>query len=151
MTRRRLSKSDIKGLNGRLQGLGLALSKKDDVDIVEEDGERTYLVNGDPWLFELDGELVPHLRMLQERPALLPRVTVDMGAVRFMTNGADVMRPGVVAIDAGVAAGRLVAVVEETHGKPLAVGKALMDAAGIEAACDGKVVATLHWVGDRRW
>ena len=140
MARRRLGKSDIRGLNQRLQRFSIELSKDNAVEIVEEGGVVEYVVNGEPWLFEQKGLLIPHLRLLLRRPATLKRVTVDMGAIRFIVNGADVMRPGVVAIDEGVGKGDLVVVVDEQHGKPLAVGEALFDTAEMRTTIEGKVV-----------
>ncbi len=148
MGKRRLSKREIKALNEELAPLGIELSKKDAVEIL--DGQ-SYVVDGEPWLFRQDDGLVPHLRLLLRRPHLLKAVTVDMGAVKHVVNGADVMRPGVTAVEDGVAEGRLVVIIDETHGKPLAVGRALMDATGMRNATAGKVVATLHWVGDKHW
>ncbi|MFB6194201.1 MAG: PUA domain-containing protein, partial [Halobaculum sp.] len=59
----------------------------------------------------------------------------------------DVMRPGIVEADETVAEGDLVIVREETHGKALAVGRALVD--GAEMVGDsGKVVESIHHVGD---
>ena len=74
-------------------------------------------------------------------------VTVDAGAVSFVSDGADVMRPGITEADEGIAEGDLVVVAEETHGKALGVGRALVD--GAEMTGDsGKVVKSLHHVGD---
>lgn len=74
-------------------------------------------------------------------------VTVDAGAVSFVSDGADVMRPGITEADDDVAEGDLVVVAEETHGKVLAVGRALTD--GDDMVGDsGKVVESLHHVGD---
>ncbi|MGQ4556656.1 PUA domain-containing protein [Halobellus sp. GM3] len=74
-------------------------------------------------------------------------VTVDAGAISFVSDGADVMRPGIVAADEDVSEGDLVTVAEETHGKTLAIGRALVD--GDEMAGDaGKVVESIHHVGD---
>jgi len=167
MAKRRLSKSDIKRLNERLAGLfvkaerdgsELRLSKKDVVEEVTGEQGRLLVVNNTPWFFELAGDgsgsggvLLPHLKLLLERPGLLPHVTVDMGAVRFVVNGADIMRPGVTAIAAEVKEGDLVVVVDETHGKPLAVGTALLDSQAMQAATSGKVVRSLHYVGDKVW
>lgn len=78
-------------------------------------------------------------------------VTVDMGAVRFVTNGADVMGPGIVDADPEIRANDLVWVREERHGKPLAVGVALSDAATLRAKTKGKQVRSLFWVGDSVW
>jgi PUA domain protein len=74
-------------------------------------------------------------------------VTVDAGAISFVSDGADVMRPGIVEADPEIAEGDLVTVAEETHGKTLAIGRALVD--GSEMPGDsGKVVDSVHHVGD---
>lgn len=151
MARRRLGKSDLRELNQGLQRFSLALSKSDNAELVDDNGVRVYVVNGEPWFFERQGVLVPHLRLLLRRPSIVKRVTVDMGAVRFLVNGADVMRPGVVAVEEGIVVGDFVVVVDEQHGKALVVGEALFDTAGMLAATGGKVVRALHYIGDRLW
>jgi PUA-domain protein len=74
-------------------------------------------------------------------------VTVDAGAVSFVSDGADVMRPGIVETDPDISAGDLVAVNEESHGKFLAVGRARTDGEDMSGE-SGKVVDTIHHVGD---
>jgi PUA-domain protein len=74
-------------------------------------------------------------------------VTVDAGAVQFVSNGADVMRPGIVTADEGISEGDLVVVNEESHGKFLGVGRALVDGTELEGD-EGRVVESLHHVGD---
>ncbi len=150
MGRHLLSKSDIRRLNGELARFGVELSKKDTVELDDKEG-RSYTVNGALAFFEKDGQLLPHLKLLLDKPSTLKRVTVDKGAVKFVANGADVMRPGIVAIEDGIAEGQVVAVVEETHGKPLAIGTALLATEAMRAAPGGKAVKTLHWVGDKAW
>jgi PUA-domain protein len=78
-------------------------------------------------------------------------VTVDMGAVRFVTNGADVMGPGIVDADADIKAGDFVWVRDERNKKPLAVGIALADGAVLKTKPKGKQIKSLHYVGDRIW
>ena len=82
--------------------------------------------------------------------ARFPAVTVDMGAVRFVCKGANVMRPGITAADA-FEAGDIVCVREESRGRYLAVGTA--DLSGGEAAASGRgqAVTTLHYISDRYW
>ena len=74
-------------------------------------------------------------------------VTVDAGAVSFVSDGADVMRPGIVAADDEVAAGDLVAIAEESHGKVLAIGRAQTDGDDM-VGDEGKVISSVHHVGD---
>ncbi|MHA1961675.1 MAG: PUA domain-containing protein [Candidatus Thorarchaeota archaeon] len=81
----------------------------------------------------------------------LPRIVVDMGAVKFVANGADIMRPGVTHADDGIQEGSVVAIVDETHGKPLAVGTAIMSTQEILAADKGKVALSKHHINDDLW
>jgi PUA-domain protein len=78
-------------------------------------------------------------------------VTVDMGAVPYVTNGADVMRPGITDIDDSIEKGDFVVITEERHGKPLAIGEAQYSAREIKNMDQGKVVLNVHYVGDKMW
>jgi PUA domain protein len=110
-----------------------------------------YLVDKEPFLLEKDGILFPSLRGALARPFPERRVVVDMGAVSFVVNGADIMRPGIKEVSPDVKAGRPVQIVDERHGKPLALGVALFDADDLLAQEKGKVVKTFHHVGDDIW
>lgn len=74
-------------------------------------------------------------------------VTVDAGAVEFLSNGADVMRPGIVEADREIKTGDLVVVNEETHGKFLAVGRSSVPGTDL-LGDEGRVIETIHHVGD---
>lgn len=148
MGKRRLSKSDIKELNTRISFV--ELSKKDDVDLVEDE-EKVYFVNGEAWIVDRDGLVFPHLKLLLSRPEILKKATVDMGAVKFVTNGADVMRPGIVAFDLSISKDELVVLDEETHHKALAVCLSLIEGSDFEGMDSGKALQTIHFVGDKLW
>ncbi len=77
--------------------------------------------------------------------------TVDMGAVKFLYNGADVMAPGIVEADPEIKEGEPVWVREESHKRPLAVGIALLDGRTMVESKKGKAIKTLHHVGDKIW
>ena len=74
-----------------------------------------------------------------------------MGAIRFVTNGADIMRPGITKIDPDIKENEIVRIADETHGKTLAVGKALFNAHEMESTKKGKVVKNLHTIKDSVW
>ncbi len=74
-----------------------------------------------------------------------------MGAVKFVTSGADIMRPGIVHIDEGITKDDAVAIVDQTHKKPLAVGIALHSSEEMQKVSSGKVVKNIHYVGDWIW
>jgi len=77
-------------------------------------------------------------------------VTVDMGAVRFVANGADVMAPGIVEADPALQEGSWCWVRDERNRQPLAVGRALVPAAAMVRG-RGKAVRSVHHIGDRLW
>lgn len=85
--------------------------------------------------------------MLQTRPTRR-WVTVDMGAVPHVTNGADVMAPGIVDADPDIEEGDPVWIRDVDNDQPLAVGDALADAEAMVQGDQGKVVRNLHYVGD---
>ncbi len=105
------------------------------------------LVDGEPLVFYADEEPFVTVRGANETDPDSGVVTVDAGAISFVSNGADVMRPGIVEADPDIEAGDLVAIAEETHGKVLAIGRALVDGEEMVGE-EGKVVESVHHVGD---
>ena len=110
-----------------------------------------YLINKKPILMEKDEWAFPTLRGAILRPFSGRRIVVDMGAVPYMVNGADIMRPGIVSVTPDVKAGQPALAVDESHGKPLAVVIPLCDAEGILALEKGKAAKNIHYVGDELW
>lgn len=79
-----------------------------------------------------------------------PSVTVDMGAVKFMCKGANVMRPGIRNFTE-FEKDQLVCIVEESQKKFLAVGKALVPSKELETMSKGMVIENLHYISDKYW
>mgnify|MGYP003835837511 CR=1 FL=1 len=105
------------------------------------------LVDGDPLVLYLDDEPFLTVQGANQHPPQKHVVTVDAGAVSFVSDGADIMRPGITEADDDISEGDLVVINEESHGKFLAVGRAKTD--GDDMVGDsGKVVESLHHVGD---
>ncbi|HSD58316.1 MAG TPA: RNA-binding protein [Methanotrichaceae archaeon] len=125
-----------------LKKASLERSETDEgVDLIFVDGKPLIMIiEGQPFFTVLGAiELKPNKRL----------VVVDSGAVRFIVNGADIMKPGIVSADPEIAPGDLVVVVEERHKKPLAIGRALIP--GTEMKGEGKAIKSLHHVGDQVW
>ncbi|MFC6836648.1 RNA-binding protein [Halomarina ordinaria] len=116
------------------------------VEFVDDDTDLV-LVDGDPVVVYFDDDPFLTVRGANAYPPERNLVTVDSGAVSFVSDGADVMRPGITEADDSIAAGDLVAIAEETHGKVLAVGRATEDGADLTGD-SGKVIESLHHVGD---
>jgi len=105
------------------------------------------LVDGGPLVLYVDGMPFLTVRGANEYPPTRRMVTVDQGAISFVSDGADVMRPGIVEADDAIGAGDLVVIDEEVHGKTLAIGRARVDCAEMTGD-QGKVVDSIHHVGD---
>ncbi|WP_122089444.1 RNA-binding protein [Halalkalicoccus subterraneus] len=148
-SRHHLRNDEVRALETALQeGLGVSIDG-DAYELVEiaDSPFDLVLVDGDPQAFYYEDE--PFLTVRGANDHALERgvVTVDTGAISFVSDGADVMRPGIVEADEGIEAGDLVAIAEESHGKVLAIGRANTD--GSEMVGDsGKVVESIHHVGD---
>ncbi len=112
------------------------------------EGREIILVGGEALLFRLSDGIFPTLKSLDRIP--LKRVVVDMGAVPYVANGADIMAPGVVSADEKITLGEGVVIVDERHSKPIAIGQALVPGAEMRGP-KGKVIKNLHYVGDEMW
>lgn len=109
------------------------------------------LAGGKPLFFEFEGQLFPTVRGALELEMQKRLVVVDKGAIRFVSNGADIMSPGVLDADPEIKAGELVIIVEEAHKKALAIGKAVIDGPQMIEANSGKAVISITYVGDKIW
>jgi len=83
--------------------------------------------------------------------ALFPQAFVDEGAIKFLLNGADVMRPGIRKFDDWGPEGKLVVVREEKKGRAIAVGPSTVPSAEAQGMSKGGCIKNAHHVGDRYW
>ncbi len=79
-----------------------------------------------------------------------PNVMVDMGAVKFMCNGANVMRPGITKYTQ-FEKDSLVCIIEESQHKFLAVGKSCVPSTDMESMSKGEVIKNMHYISDKYW
>ena len=61
------------------------------------------------------------------------------------------MAPGVVRVHGDFNENDLILVVDERHGKSLAIGVALFNSQTMRSLKQGKVVKNVHYVGDKLW
>jgi PUA domain protein len=81
----------------------------------------------------------------------LPKIIVDMGAIPHVTNGAQIMRPGIRLICDTFSKGDFVVIQDERFKKAIAVGTADLDSETMQAMVKGKMITNLHYVGDDFW
>jgi PUA domain protein len=79
------------------------------------------------------------------------RVVIDMGAVGFVSKGADVMAPGIIDSDENILEGDQVWICDERHLKPIAIGIALSNGVEMKSSNKGKSIKVIHYVGDMIW
>ncbi len=118
-------------------------AESSDFDIIFSEGEAAAIV--------IEGKAFPTIRGLLKHPATKSFVVVDMGAVPFVTKGADVMGPGIVDVDKGITKGDMVWVKDVKNGRPLSIGIALMDGELMSTKPAGKSIRTVHHVTDKLW
>ena len=88
---------------------------------------------------------------MKKTPLRMKEVNEQMGAIPFVTKGADVMRPGIKEIEAGIKKNEFIVIIDEKNKKPLAVGIALFDTEELEQMNSGKAIKNIHYLGDEIW
>jgi PUA domain protein len=113
------------------------------------DAESQILIGDSLKILRINDEYIPFLSEIKllER---FPNVVVDMGAVKFMCNGANVMRPGIKNYS-DFSKDDIICVVEESQHKFLAVGKALVNSSEMKKMSKGEVIKNLHYISDKYW
>jgi PUA domain protein len=131
-------------------GLNLNLPKSAQAQCVEPE-EGAVFVELDGYEFVKAGDAFFPFLGSAATLALFPSATVDEGAIKFMLNGADVMRPGIRKFDDWGAAGKMVVVREEKKGRAIAVGTSMVTGSEAQGMSKGGCIKNLHHVGDRYW
>jgi len=120
------------------------------LEYIEGDGQDFIFVDGEPLLFKINGKIFPTVKGALKLTPTRRRVVVDPGAVKFIINGADTMSPGIVEADPTINEGDLVIIVEQAHGKAIAIGRALISGKDMVRG-KGKAIKSIHYVGDELW
>jgi len=100
-------------------------------------------------ILKIDDEYLPFLSET-ETLEKFPNVIVDMGAVKFMCKGANLMRPGIKKFTE-FEKDNLVCIIEESQHKFLAVGKAMVSSSELENMEKGEVIKNMHYISDKFW
>lgn len=145
MRRYFLSKKRVREIKNKL-AIPIPLEGK--LEIVEND-VTIILKDGEPAYFLYEGRYYPTVLMLLKNPPARYFVTVDMGAVKYVLNGANVFAAGIVDADREIEPGDGVYVRDEKYQKPLAVGIAKLSGEEMIRAKKGIAVKNIHHYGDK--
>jgi len=127
--------------------------KKNNIEIIVTDlNHKIYLINNKAIIIEVNGKItMPSINSLQTCNEDLPRIVVDMGAIPYIVNGADVMAPGIVKVDGEFNVNDIVSIVDEKHNKAFAIGLTLVTSEELKNMKKGKAIRNIHYVGDKIW
>ena len=145
MKRYYLSKKKIKEIKKRL---AIDIWPEGEKIEIIENKHIIILFDDVPMLFEYNDSYCPTVLFLLQNPLEKFFVTVDMGAVKHVLNGADIFAAGIVDADPNIKEGDCVYVRDEKYGKPLAVGIAILDGKKMVNEKKGKAVKNIHYYGD---
>jgi PUA domain protein len=144
--RKRLRSKEVKAYSEELEkALGInAFTDKDAVDLAESSEFDVLFVNG-----EILGMIYNEKTFLTVRGILKYKpqkrfVTVDMGAVPYVRNGADIMGPGITDADPEIQKDDMVWIRDVKNLVPLATGIALLSGEELKKGEKGKVIKTIH-------
>ena len=141
--KRKAAKRLLEGLSSQFRNLSA-----EKVETAKIEDKEVYLFDEALEFVKDENGLYPYLG--SKYVDSMPKVVVDMGAIRFVCNGADVMAPGIAEMS-DFKEGDLVVIRDVNHGKALAIGVANKSSAEIEASKKGKVIRNIHYVGDKLW
>jgi PUA domain protein len=151
--RKRMRSKEIKALSSQLEDvLGVTVfSENDAVDMAESSDFNVIFVGSDILGIVKDDKPFLTVRGVREYAPTKRYVTVDMGAVPYVANGADIMGPGITDADPDIAEGDLVWIRDVKNLVPLAIGIALRSGPEMAEKAGGKAIKSLHYVGDKLW
>ncbi len=148
---KRLSNKEIRALNKDIESFGVSFKKGDELFMADAK-VKVILYNKSAVFFYNKDRIFPTLKAVlssEELRRILPTVTVDKGAVKFILNGADVMRPGILEVsdfdkDSPV-------IVEDEKHRPISVALSLYSSKDILSMSKGPVLKNLHQFNDSIW
>jgi PUA domain protein len=147
--RKRLRRKEAKNIAKSVEEkFGIRISTE--MELVRFDGKEVILVDGEPMLFKHENDWYPTvLSIIKFRPETY-KVVVDEGALPYVMNGADIMKPGIVWADEKIKKGDFVYIAVEKKETPIAVGIALVDGKDMVGG-KGRAVKNLHHLKDKIW
>jgi len=140
-----------------LQELGLKfpafaaeLHSKQVVEEIDVENGKLYILDNKPFAVSTASGLFPSL-MNDDVLKTLPSITVDMGAIPHICNGADIMRPGIKVINGEFEKGAVLLVKDIKFGKSIGICIAEVSSGSMQTMGKGKAAQNVHYVGDSFW
>jgi len=129
----------------------ISFDERSSFEIGDFNSYKIIFINNEPCFIFHENKLLFTLHGLNIFKPKENFVVVDMGAIKFITNGADIMAPGIIDADKNIKKNDQVWICDEKHKKALAIGISIMDGSNMIKEEKGKAIKTIHWVGDSLW
>jgi len=155
----------LKTLSNKEKKLLIETYKLNTININKKDlitkKENIYIINNEPTLIEIKTEnlnnknkttyLLPFLKNIDKNLKYFNKefsyIKIDKGAIPYILNGADIMRPGITEVST-FNRGEPILIIEENHNKTLAIGIPLFDSTELKQKKAGKVIKNIHFYND---
>ena len=145
-----ISKSETSALLKTIsEKWGINLPKIKNVKVHQISDEAQIITGNGIKILKVDDSYLPFLSET-ETLEKFPNVMVDMGAVKFMCKGANVMRPGIKNYTE-FEKDQIVCVIEESQHKFLAIGKAIVPSSEMKSIEKGEILKNMHYISDKFW
>jgi malignant T-cell-amplified sequence len=130
-----------------LPAKGMMVGKaEDNVQLLLVDGQILF------WQDKGIGPWMPTIRLLHKYPAMMKRMQVDKGAIRYVLGGANIMAPGFTnpggSMPEPIEEGEPVSIYADGKQHCMALGVTKKSTADIAKDKKGMAVETMHYIGD---
>ncbi len=151
MNIKQLNKKRYKEILLKLSASGIqtSLQKSKNIKSIPLKEGELILVDDVPSIVHIQELYIPFIGALNKFKGY-KKVYVDKGAVKYLINGADIMRPGIINWEPFNESNIVVVYVEE-YDIPLVIGKSFISSEKLNDMKKGKVILNLHHVKDRFW
>ena len=149
LKRKVLGRRDVKRLKAEAGSLLGSVNTNAVSQATLEDGSTVYIFSKEMILAKKTDILFPTL--INSVIDDLPSALVDMGAIPYVCNGANVMAPGIMDIEGDFEKNGLLVIRDVKHKKALGIGAAICSSAEMRELKKGKAILNLHYVGDKIW
>ncbi len=126
------------------------LHSKQVVEEIDVENGKLYILDNKPFAVSTASGLFPSL-MNDDVLRTLPSITVDMGAIPHICNGADIMRPGISVINGEFGKGAVLLVKDIKFSKSIGICIAEVSSGSMQTMGKGKAAKNVHYVGDSFW
>jgi PUA-domain protein len=139
--RHRLKAKEITDIIQELRGMYHRdfFTTSSSVEVGDVEGFEVIIIDNDIDFFKVDNRIILTVRGVVKYGLDKQRVVVDMGAIKFITNGADIMAAGIKDADPEILPNEPVWICDETSGAEMTTIKT------------GKAIKNIHYVGDLLW